>query len=525
MAATTRQFTIFLLKADVADPQGALKPDARVTAHAVRQRLPFTGTCFFRDERRNRPGWLPLLIEGVENPPEDLRNASNGAVLVVRSSGRLFAFAFGYGRALLRPDAYERRFGLRVVLNTVDPKRLRSIDSQTFEDLSLQSKRQVSQASGVEEFGLDIERDMLRAVTGQPRDPSLAKVLSGSDALAVTCVAEFKDLAEKCAALLRAYESTDYKAAFEWIDHIEPVTDPDTIRDLDARLLAALNSKRVEHVHLSPPQVIDWERIGGFLLPGMRKGSSEPRPEMEITELLSSRPEPLTREALKSGSIRAIASDSDSVVYEWSIYDCLVFEVRVNPLYVLSAGDWSRIDGGYADGVRKRVEKIPKCRIVLVDAKAGEREGDYNRRAAKSDPNLALMDKQLVRVPGTGTSIEICDLAHKSGSLLHLKRGRASSNLSHLWMQGVMSAEALLADSSVRDAARKKLASKGARFSSVIKKAQDDRSFRVGFGLLVPAGTRVPQDLPFFSQASLAHAHDRLRLLKVRASLRAIDVL
>ena len=53
--------------------------------------------------------------------------------MVVRASDHLFAFSFGGGRYLLRDDRLERDFGLRIVLNSVDPESLRSVDVRTLD--------------------------------------------------------------------------------------------------------------------------------------------------------------------------------------------------------------------------------------------------------------------------------------------------------------------------------------------------------------------------------------------------------
>jgi uncharacterized protein (TIGR04141 family) len=56
----------------------------------------------------------------------------------------------------------------------LDEDKLRSIDKKTFEAVSLHAREQASEDSGTAAFGLDVERDLLRAVTGTPNAPENA---------------------------------------------------------------------------------------------------------------------------------------------------------------------------------------------------------------------------------------------------------------------------------------------------------------------------------------------------------------
>jgi uncharacterized protein (TIGR04141 family) len=66
-------------------------------------------------------------------------------------------------------NQFEDQFGLRVVLNCIDKDRIKVIDKQTFDAIASHTLEQASQEANAREFGFDIERDILRAVTGTPR--------------------------------------------------------------------------------------------------------------------------------------------------------------------------------------------------------------------------------------------------------------------------------------------------------------------------------------------------------------------
>lgn len=111
---------------------------------------------------------------------------STSAVLLVPANRHLFAITFGFGRLLLLPGVADDRFGLRVTLNAVDHTQIRSVDRLTLDSPAPHSQIQASRAANIGEFGLNVDQDLLRAVTGNPRDTTLGKRLTGKDALRTT---------------------------------------------------------------------------------------------------------------------------------------------------------------------------------------------------------------------------------------------------------------------------------------------------------------------------------------------------
>ena len=89
------------------------------------------------------------------------------------------ASPFGQGRHQLHHEAFELDFGLKVTLNSVDADKLRSLDVRTIEEVTVHTRRQVSRSSSLDAFNVDIQRDLLGSVTGEPSDTSLAKRLTG----------------------------------------------------------------------------------------------------------------------------------------------------------------------------------------------------------------------------------------------------------------------------------------------------------------------------------------------------------
>src|SRR5262249_29442702 len=135
-------------------------------------------------------------------------------------------------------------------------------------------------------------------------------------------------------------------------------------------------------------------------------------------------------------------------VRAWSIYRCLVFETELDGrLYLLSEGEWFEVEPDFATQVTTDVMQIPRVDLGLPAARKGEQEGAYNQRAAEQC-NLALLDRRTFRFGGS--PFEVADLLTADRHLIHVKRKTQSATLSHLFMQGRVSAEALKVDFAIR---------------------------------------------------------------------------
>ncbi|WP_168409232.1 TIGR04141 family sporadically distributed protein, partial [Erwinia amylovora] len=80
------------------------------------------------------------------------------------------AITFGYGRSLLEQSYFVSDFGIKSALNMLKPDSLRSVDTFTIDDSPVQKKTQASLDTEISMFGVDISKDILRAVTGSPLD-------------------------------------------------------------------------------------------------------------------------------------------------------------------------------------------------------------------------------------------------------------------------------------------------------------------------------------------------------------------
>jgi len=174
-------------------------------------------------------------------------------------------------------------------------------------------------------------------------------------------------------------------------------------------------------------------------------------------------------------------------------------------------GNWFEIGADYVRASRDAISRFfsttPPISLPPWSLTRRRTEYDYNCYvAAWSRGHYLCLDKnRAVRdALGARSPLEICDLLGPGNELIHVKRAEGSAPLSHLFSQGLISAQSLVAGPpSVLD-----------RFVSTVAKLPGGRSLptdfkptKVVYAILLPKGKHLTLDKLFpFSQATLAHA-------------------
>jgi uncharacterized protein (TIGR04141 family) len=499
---TAQQLSVYLLKPDVISFEDALKAPDDLAAVPLRDAT-LDGSLFVDAPPPVPPSWVGLLLEGVTEPLDHLRNQHASAVLLLRVQGRIFAFTFGFGRHLLRRGAIERDFGLRVALNVVDPDKLRSLDSRAFEAVVLATRRQASRGTPAEGLGLDISRELLRAVTGVPLDATSGTRVTGSDSLGMTTKVTFAELPSRAATFLRLRSEERYKARFGYVDRIQQVRDPGLVDELDEYLVSVLGSEPPEGPYLAEPDIVDFRNVSGFRFTGEDRDNLHL--ELRLDDYLAIAPQPITPPVLKRQEVRLIAADSGVAIDTWPVYDTLVFETERNgTAYVLSEGDWFMVGQQFAQQLDERMQSIRVAALGYPDALPGEWEPAYTARITDGRADRVSLDTDLYR-RDQEYGIEICDIFTSDLQLIHLKRHVDAGAMSYLFGQGLVSAELFRSEPEFRRQARSYLAAKNQRLADLVPEGKPERdAFEVVYAILLDDPTRVPRRLPFFARVHLS---------------------
>lgn len=513
------QLTVYLLKSTVTAALDAIdKPDAvRVVPVAVDS---IDAVLYVKDSRPQKPKWMSFFGGHADLSDLSLWSASSSAVLVLSVADHWFAVTFGHGRHLLAQGVWEPNFGLKVTLNSIDDSSIRSIDRRSFDPIGRHTKEQASRPGSIQQFGLHVEEDLLRAVVGRPEDEDLGRRLAGMDALYVTTSVLLEELPAALERYLHQWHQTAYRERYPWVDHVAEVRDRKQVQELDAELVGRLVTGRLEHTWLAVPEPIDWSEVGGFRFTQAR--SARVHSDIHIRTLLGSlrNPEGLSASTLKSKRIYCLDPDGRYARHTWSAHQCLYAELRQDDkLFLLTGGHWYQVARSFVRQVDEEVRRLPASQSPLPPY-CHENEAEYNQSVANSSGAIALMDRQNIRYGGGASAVEFCDLFVEERVFMHVKRYGGSSVLSHLFSQGLVSATLFAQDPDFRRRVRERL-SPAHRDGIPVEHPRLDR-YEVGFAIISRSEGQLA--LPFFSKVNLRNVVRSLKGLGYKVSLTKIDV-
>jgi uncharacterized protein (TIGR04141 family) len=509
-----RDLTIYLLEQTVEEEQ-VVAALADCTEHRITVGRT-SGRLFVKAVHNNDgPRWATLFEDQV-NPRELGLVASISAVLLITISDRLVALTFGAGRFLLSDDWYEERFGFYSVLNLVDPNQIRSVDKKSLDAIGRQTRVQTSRGATVRDFGVDYERDLLRAVVGTPRENDLGTRVVGATALHASVRVDLANLERLLAKYYDLSRSHSYRRKFPGIDQLSVVTSEDQISRLDGRVIEALNDADINAFSLAVPEVVDWQRVSMFRYYGLR--DSTDHYELAIEDLLRLATEAGDQWSLGDLSrIRIGIVDADGNPQErWTLRKCLFGQLRFQGKQcVLSSGVWYSVAEDLVAEVDENFDALE--RLNGLPHFGHRTEADYCQEVCVRDASWALMDRRPITFGGGRSSVEFCDLfSRASSTILHVKRYAGSGPLSHLFQQALVSGESFRTVPEFRRLVNEKLP----QAHQLADWQEMPQGFQVALGI-VRAGELT---LPFFSKVTLRNTVRLLRGFDFRVLLAHIDV-
>ena len=347
---------------------------------------------------------------------------------------------------------------------------------------------------------------------------------AGKDSVRVSVPIALDAIPDLLSRVLAASKADTYKTrGFAWVDNLAEVRDDTLKKQLDAELEAKIQSGDLSRTWLVPPEIIDWHDVAGFKYQRPKQGDLEDEISWETyLAFLEETGDPTTMDMFKKHLVLCISASSGEVIVDWTVHKCAYAELDHGAeTFLLNNGRWYKVATDFLTGVNQDVDNIPLSTLALPDYDDKDEEA-YNVRVSSSKPDYyALMDRKPIFYGGGRSQIEFCDLYGNDKKLIHVKRYGGSSVLSHLFAQGLGSAEPLLGSSEFRTKVNEKLPASHQLENPEQRPSAEE--FEIVYAIAIASTDERPQ-LPLFSRITLRNSHERLRALGIPVSLSFIRI-
>lgn len=514
------KLSIYLVKEKINDKDDIFDKPEEISEL---QSYPDGSIAYFIPTHVHEPTWMSSFFHQSGN--KLLQQANSRVVLLKRliidDETRLFALTFGYARFLFKEDVLEEQFGLRIILNSIQQNQIRRISKASVGSNHKQSDEQLPKSSDISEFGFDINRDLMKNISGKSDDEMFEKsMLTGGDIFSLTIERDITNIDEFLVFCYRRYKQTSYKEKFAWIDNIKYIKDKSLIESLNQALIREIKEENFDRVWMAVPEVVAWEDIKDFKI----QGDNNYYGDIYIKNVIESLRSDLTdTNQLQNKKIYARSSkDEQNNVYEWSAYKCIVAEIGVNQQqYCLNNGKWYRIDNSFVEEINKQYLSIDLYEAEFVDHTNNTDEDTYNEQLSRCLPGSYLLHKYKISIGGgQGNNVEPCDLFWNN-KLIHIKKNGGSSVLSHLFNQALVSAQAWL-DSGFRSQLYEKMQKNNEGIC--ISEPFSASDYEIIIAIINKFSNKRPR-IPFFSKVAVCFVAKNIRNLGYRIKLKNIKMI
>lgn len=494
------------------------------------------GRIYIASTEENTVEWLDTLNSYTKDSLEgDLyKNKSNKAVLMLKyekneeEKDYIFSLVYGYGRTMLDDRYIVKNFGLRTAINLIEERNIKSLNSLNISRDFIDIQRQALSYVSHSDLQVNTNADILKSISGKAPSSSNFSSMSGADNLRFSAKSDVI-LSELLEDVLNAYKSDSYKQkGLEWIDHVQYVKEKEIISELDGVLLNHITNKSLENPIIAPNKIVSYLDIEGYFISGMnishkiKENFYDDIPSDQFWEYLYEKIEDENIEdkiidKLKSCSLYCWTNDSAHKIS--SIYDSLFIEIdHNNEKFFINNGDWFKIESAYYGYITNKIDNIAIFSNPIIPSCAENwNEGEFNEKFAASDPNrFKLFDKKNFHLPNYGHSkIEPADIITTEKQFIHVKKGGSSANLSHLFAQGVVSAQLYKNE-------KKFIKEINETFGKGYFKSDD--KIEVIYGIIDKRyDKKASEILPFFSMINLSQHYDVLSSMGIKCQLLFIE--
>ncbi|MFO3796754.1 MAG: DUF6119 family protein, partial [Anaerolineales bacterium] len=512
------------------------------------------------------PGWHKEVRQLADIPVVKTKTVRAAIILRIKSVGT-FALTFGpAGHHLLEQRWVKRGWGRVIALNELYDDHGKPVDQGQVLRRGRRSTMGVGITTDVassepvvfEQFGFEPAQDILRSVTVASKSgPRIGAYVTGEDGVQLTWKEGLTQLPSLCRELEAKYQSMNYKTHFSFVDDLAVVTDSDSKDKVWEAVVDHIRDGRRHQgsIGIILPRGVDIDlagakvsllgvkgnrRSGGHILTTVDLGGY--RGALRQLGILGS----LTASDTKSHTLRIHANDGEKRP-DVPFRACLEGTVSVDGMrYVVLDKAIYEVRDSFVDALDRYIDAIPQHGAALLRlpkfSSAPERLGpknkmvrherDYNLEVERKSKlnrrfdRLMLDADNVVTAPGRTSQVEPCDILTNDRHFVHVKRGLAASDMSHLFSQAVVSSELLIDSVGYRMNLRDKIEERcskmtRARRARFLDAAPENLLSGAGITVVIaiidarfaPLNANKPlsRQLSFFNKLNLRAAHARLK--------------
>lgn len=520
------KLAIYLIKTSYLTFRKCLKAGISVDFYNFNDKIETEGIVVVGKTKVNQPNWREFLQGALEKKLPDLNNSSNRACVFFKINKRVFVIPFGYGKHLIKDEAIEREFGLRTTLNIINADKLISVDKANIGDMSVQTKTQTSKKGTPDVFNIDILRDLLKGITGEPESlapEEIGNIVTGNEGLYVAPKTNIFKVPKLLSKIEKEYQKDTYKKRFDWIDNIKPEKDPNIIENLKDELIRDLSAKKSDNIHLAPPFIISWEDLE--FISFTPKGNEFY--EFDVINFYDAKSDIFDNldwdKLLRQRIYIKDSATSDSLNY--SLWRFLNYQIEFKGShYIFTQSNWYKVDKDYYNEIYKYCNDIIESESSFVDCEEAMNEGEYNIKLTKSNSDYVLLDKKLVQSDMIRSQIEACDVFNsKNKEFIHVKFRESSSTLSHLFAQGRVASNSLRRDKTFRQNLKKRLGKHKTLIPSE-NKDMNPSDYTITYAIIESKDRKFIDALPFFSLVNFRLTAEEIMMMGFKLRVKKIQI-
>lgn len=480
------------------------------------------------------PDWL-RMARSLTSLDIDARNETAAGVVLVRVDDCVYALSFGMGHVLLDTQYIEPAFGLEFTLRAVESKHVRQVTKSVMDERGRSDRSSVTGGASIKDFGIEEYGEIVSRIAGRLMDLDVSGLpllkltymregnrrihVAGVDALKIPLGIEAQDLIADLREITRARDDLPLADDFDDVAQVRPLKkgNPFAAR-LDTSLDAMLLDPAQDSVSCAiPADCRDYEGLASSYRIRFGRRQEVDLEELDIDTLAASLDgvNPNGRlAALRGATIQLLADDSTGVASRmipadrWIVAESSLDSSR----FFLHEGRWYQIGSQYSETLLKHVEEIFDQSTTLSLPPwlpAYKEEKDYNEEVPGVDTRLLCLDRnKIITSQHPNPGIEVADLLGPGNELIHVKRADRSTSLSHLFSQGIISADALCGN----EEAREKFAAKVSALDPNRGISESWTPKTVIYAIRHSAGRTITADSLFtFSRVSLLRATSHLK--------------